>query len=50
MYASVVCISHASTCLNFLIPSLRACIRGCAGYMGYPPGTLRVNLFRYLVL
>jgi hypothetical protein len=22
----------------------------CAGYMGYPPGTLRVNLFRYLVL
>ena len=22
----------------------------CAGYMGYPPGTLRVNLFGYLVL
>ena len=23
---------------------------GCAGYMGYPPGTVRVNLFSYLVL
>jgi hypothetical protein len=25
-------------------------IRGCAGYMGYPPDTLIVYLFRYLVL
>ena len=24
--------------------------KACAGYMGYPPGTLRVNLFSYLVL
>ena len=22
----------------------------CAGYMGYPPGKLRVNLFSYIVL
>jgi hypothetical protein len=22
----------------------------CAGYMGYPPGKLRVSLFSYLVL
>jgi hypothetical protein len=30
--------------------SLKGLIHACAGYMGYPPGTVRVTLFRYLVL